>query len=59
MMPTTPPPTSEPVRLQCNEVWGGNRAIQSGIATPAIQAWIDSRPFDGDDAGGDIHYVSL
>ena len=45
--------------LQCMEVWSGNAAIRSGISVPGIDAWIVSRPYHGDDRGGDIHYVSM
>lgn len=45
--------------MQCMEVWGGNRAISSGISIPGIDAWIYSQPFRAQSAGGDIHYVSM
>ena len=45
--------------LQCMEVWGGNRAIHSGISVPGIDAWISSDPYEGNARGGDIHYVSM
>lgn len=45
--------------MQCMEVWGGNRAISSGISMPGIDAWIYSQPFRAQSAGGDIHYVSM
>jgi phosphoserine phosphatase RsbU/P len=44
--------------MQCMEVWGGNQASDSGVIMPGLDAWVVSRPFEGDDAGGDIHYVS-
>lgn len=40
------------------EVWGGNQASDNGVIMPGLDAWVVSRPFEGDDAGGDIHYVS-
>ncbi len=45
--------------LQCMEIWGGNRAIESGVSVPGIDAWIISRPHNGGASGGDVHYVSL
>ncbi len=46
-------------KMQCMEVWGGNRAISSGISIPGIDAWIYCQPFRGQPSGGDIHYVSM
>jgi serine phosphatase RsbU (regulator of sigma subunit) len=40
------------------EVWGGNTACDNGVIMPGLDAWVYSRPFEDDDAGGDIHYVS-
>ncbi|UCD75174.1 MAG: serine/threonine-protein phosphatase [Phycisphaerales bacterium] len=45
--------------LQCMEVWGGNREIQSGITVPGIDGWISSEPYHAQERGGDIHYLSL
>ncbi len=47
-----------PVTMQCMEVWGGNQAVSSGVVMPGLDAWVYSRPYEGDHAGGDIHYVS-
>lgn len=53
--------------LQCMEVWGGNRAVDSGVVMPGLDAWVFSRPYIGASArgsvedtsrGGDIHYVT-
>jgi len=41
------------------EVWGGNRAISSGISIPGVDAWIYCQPFRAQSSGGDIHYVSM
>ncbi len=40
------------------EVWGGNGAFRNAISVPGIDAWISSRPYEGDARGGDLHYVS-
>lgn len=45
--------------LACMEIWGGNESIDSAVSTPGIDAWVYSRPFEGEHAGGDIHYVSM
>src|SRR5262245_26580361 len=44
--------------MQCMEVWGGNQAVDNGVIMPGLDAWVFRQPFEGDDAGGDIHYVS-
>lgn len=40
------------------EVWGGNRAVDNGVVMPGLDAWVYSLPFEGQEAGGDVHYVS-
>ncbi len=47
-------------RLQCLEVWGGNRFVSTSVALPGMDAWIYSMPADGQQSvgGGDVHYVS-
>lgn len=49
---------AEPEVLQCMEIWGGNQAVESGIALSGLDAWVSSRPHEGSDHGGDIHYLS-
>ena len=44
--------------LQCMQVWGDNRAADSGVVMPGLDAWVHSRPAGTADAGGDVHYVS-
>src|SRR5258706_2672840 len=50
-------PAPQPT-MQCMEVWGGNQASDNGVIMPGLDAWVVSRPYEGDEAGGDIHYVS-
>jgi phosphoserine phosphatase RsbU/P len=45
--------------LQCMEIWGGNRATDRAVATPGLDLWVYSRPHEGAEGGGDVHYVSL
>jgi phosphoserine phosphatase RsbU/P len=45
-------------QLQCMEVWGGNHAVDNGVTMPGLDAWVVARPHMGDDAGGDVHYLS-
>lgn len=47
-----------PHTMQCLEVWGGNQAVDNGVVMPGLDAWVYSRPYQGDAEGGDIHYVS-
>jgi serine phosphatase RsbU (regulator of sigma subunit) len=44
--------------MQCSEVWGGNRAIESAVSVVGIDAWLFSRPYADAEQGGDIHYIS-
>lgn len=59
-MPSMPSTTAPPAghTMQCMEVWGGNAAIDSAVTMPGLNVWIYARPYEGDDAGGDVHYVS-
>src|SRR5262245_22369032 len=49
---------SEPKRMQCMEVWGGNHAVDTGVIMAGLDAWLYSRPHGEGSSGGDIHYVS-
>jgi phosphoserine phosphatase RsbU/P len=40
------------------EIVGGNQAVRRRVTAPGVQIWIDSRPFDSDAGGGDVHFVS-
>ena len=57
-----PAPTSatppELQTLRCLEVWGGNQALDNGVVMAGLDAWLYARPFRGQVAGGDLHYVS-
>jgi sigma-B regulation protein RsbU (phosphoserine phosphatase) len=44
--------------LQCMEVWGGNGVSEQGVNMAGVDAWVLSRPHEGDTSGGDVHYVS-
>jgi serine phosphatase RsbU (regulator of sigma subunit) len=41
------------------EIWGGNKAVREAIATPGLDIWVFSEPYQADPQGGDVHYVSL
>lgn len=58
-MPDSPSNTSH--TMACMEVWGGNRAINTGVVMPGLDAWLYCRPYQragATDAGGDIHYIT-
>jgi serine phosphatase RsbU (regulator of sigma subunit) len=56
----TPNPTkSAGLAMRCMEIRGGSRFVAESLATPGLDAWVYSRPFEGDEHGGDIYYVSL
>jgi sigma-B regulation protein RsbU (phosphoserine phosphatase) len=50
---------SQPRRLDCAETWAGNEGAASLVELPGLAAWVHSIPADTDDAGGDVHYVSV
>jgi serine phosphatase RsbU (regulator of sigma subunit) len=41
------------------EVRGGNRAVEEGLSTPGLDAWVYNRPYRGAECGGDIYYLSV
>ena len=45
-------------RMQCMEVWGGNRKADRFLETPGLEAWIYSQPHEQAPGGGDVYYVS-
>jgi sigma-B regulation protein RsbU (phosphoserine phosphatase) len=49
-------PTSE--KMQCMEVWGGNKATWSQFSVPGLDLWVHSEPFRSSDGGGDVYYLS-
>jgi sigma-B regulation protein RsbU (phosphoserine phosphatase) len=50
------PPASE--KMQCMEVWGGNKATWSQFSVPGLDLWVHSEPFRNSDGGGDVYYLS-
>lgn len=61
-MPAAPPTRAaaddSPHTMRCLEVWGGNQAVDNGVVMAGLDAWLYSRPFKDQSAGGDLHYVS-
>src|SRR5437762_14360996 len=56
-MPSSPA-QNVPHTMRCLEVWGGNQAVDNGVVMAGLDAWLYSRPFRDQSAGGDLHYVS-
>lgn len=59
-------PTAAPVDvqdevqvLQCMDLWSGNHSVENCAATPGLELFVFSEPYQGDVTGGDVHYVSL
>lgn len=45
--------------LHCMEIWGGFEPVERVVSTPGLDLWVFSQPFQGDQQGGDVHYVTL
>jgi serine phosphatase RsbU (regulator of sigma subunit) len=41
------------------EIRGGSRAVEGAFDTPGLDGFLFSRPFEGAERGGDLHYVSV
>lgn len=50
---------ADPHRLKCAETWAGNQGTSSAADLPGLRVWVHSRPFGSNEAGGDVHYVSV
>lgn len=49
---------TEPERMECMEVWGGNRAVDRSFQTAGLTIWVHSRPYRQASGGGDVYYLS-
>ena len=56
LMTNNTQPASE--KMQCMEVWGGNRATWSQFSLPGLDVWVHSEPYLSDAGGGDVYYLS-
>jgi phosphoserine phosphatase RsbU/P len=45
-------------RLQCMEVWGGNEIANNSVSMGGLDAWVEARPHQNSDAGGDVYFLS-
>jgi phosphoserine phosphatase RsbU/P len=51
--------TGQPAQpMQCMEVWGGNQLTERGVVFGGLDAWVYSKPYAGDQHGGDVYYAS-
>lgn len=48
----------QPERMQCMEVWGGNRETDKSFEMPGLRTWVFSQPHQRAERGGDVYYVS-
>jgi sigma-B regulation protein RsbU (phosphoserine phosphatase) len=46
-------------QLACLEIWGGNGRVERDVQLPGLAGWVYSKPYEGDERGGDVCYVSL
>lgn len=44
--------------MRCMEIWGGNQAIAQSFEAAGLDIYVHSRPFQGNQAGGDIYYLT-
>lgn len=49
---------SDPERMDCMEVWGGNQAVDKSFETAGLKIWVHSRPHNHAAGGGDVYYLS-
>ncbi len=45
--------------MRCMEIRGGSRAVEDAFDTPGLDGFLYSRPYEGAERGGDLHYVSV
>jgi sigma-B regulation protein RsbU (phosphoserine phosphatase) len=50
---------SDSQTMHCMEIWGGIEPVESTVKTPGLDLWVYSRPYEGDEQGGDVHFVTL
>ncbi|MEM7629154.1 MAG: PP2C family protein-serine/threonine phosphatase [Planctomycetota bacterium] len=45
--------------LRCVEIWGGSSQAHEAASVPGLDITVSSRVHGGDDAGGDVYFVSM
>lgn len=59
-MPTaTAEAPADPRTMRCMEIWGGMSAANQSLDAPGVDAHVWAQPYEGNDAGGDVHYLSM
>lgn len=46
-------------QMQCMEIWGGTMAADEAVSAPGLDVFVRAEPYHGDEAGGDVHYLSM
>jgi len=41
------------------EIWRGFEPVDRTVATPGLDLWVFSQPYQGEEQGGDVYYVTL
>lgn len=50
---------AEPQKMNCMEIWGGNRAIDRSFEAPGLDVYVFSEPYkDSEVGGGDLYYLT-
>jgi serine phosphatase RsbU (regulator of sigma subunit) len=45
-------------KMQCMEIWGGNKSTWSQFSLPGLDVWVYSKPYLSEVGGGDVYYLS-
>jgi hypothetical protein len=56
---TEPQESKGEVRLECQEIGGGNRRVNHAVELPGLVGWIYSDPVEQTARGGEVHYISV
>ncbi len=57
-MSTALPSNTQPQRMQCMEVWGGNLETDRVLEMPGLRVRLSSHAYGAAQGGGDVYYVS-
>ena len=51
-------PSSPPQRMQCMEVWGGNRPVEKALTTAGLRVSLYCRVHGSAERGGDVYFLT-
>jgi serine phosphatase RsbU (regulator of sigma subunit) len=55
----SPPVTAgASTRMQCMQVWGGSRAVDTSVSTTGLDVWLYCKPYGSGTEGGDVYSLS-